>query len=297
MELYKSIRRASEILGDLFLQDMKFLNILSDLRAISSDNAGKHILTQLYHDDYLQAFYKYYYFKENKSEEEIRLEIVRVSHIMSQKYAFKQDNVMYCLEHFCYAFDMISSITSAFDNSPQEDVKVVGNWDFTYHNDKTMQLAISRDGIARASSGTKYNWRLSGNNIEIFIEDTVSYKGIVTDGLMNGTATSAYNPNAWPWSAKRRNDGLTVEDLILGSWTIVNDVDDLEDNKVSFLPDNIISSDLYGQGKWSLDGDQLVIIMANEFIKYTAKFVKGEIVGKGRNRIANEWNFKLLKNN
>ena len=297
MELYESIRRASEILGDLFLQDMKFLNILSDLRAINSDNAGKHILTQLYRDGFLQVFYKYCCSKENKSEQEIRLEIVSDSYQMSQKYAFKQDNVMYCLEHFCYAFDLISSITSAFDNSPQEDVKVVGNWDFTYHNDKTMQLAISRDGIARASSGTKYNWKLSGSNIEIFIEGMVSYKGLVAYGLMNGTATSVYNPNAWPWSAKKRNDGLTVEDLISGSWTIVNDVDDLEDNKVSFLHDNIINSDLYGQGKWSLDGDQLVIITANDFIKYTAKFIKGEIVGKGRNRIADEWNFKLLKNN
>ena len=191
----------------------------------------------------------------------------------------------------------ITFITSDFDNSPQEKLTIVGNWDFTYHNDKTMQLAISRDGIARASSGTKYSWRLSGNNIEIFMEDMVSYKGLVTDGLMSGTATSIYNPNGWPWFAKRRNDGLTIEDLTSGSWTIVNDVDDLEDNIVLFLSDNTLNSDLYGHGKWSLDGDQLEIITADDFIKYTAKFVKGEIVGKGRNRIANEWNFKLLKNN
>ena len=297
MELYESIRHASAILGELFLQDMKFLNILSDLRAINSDNAGKHILTQLYKNGCLHAFYKDYYSKEIISEQEIRLKIVGDSHMMSQKYAFKQDNVMYCLEHFCYAFGWISSITSTYDNSPQEQFTIVGNWDFTYHNGKTMQLAISRDGIARASSGTKYNWRLNGNNIEIFKEDMVSYKGLVTDGLMSGTATSIYNPSAWPWSAKRRNDGLTIEDLTSGSWTIVNDVDDLEDNIVLFLSDNTLNSDLYGHGKWSLDGDQLEIITADDFIKYTAKFVKGEIVGKGRNRIANEWNFKLLKNN
>lgn len=297
MELYESIRHASEILGELFLQDTKFLNILSDLHAINYDNAGKHILSQLYYDGCLQALFKDYYSKENISEQEIRLKIVGDSHMMSQKYAFKQDNVMYCLEHFCYAFGLISSITSDFDNSPQEKLTIVGNWDFTYHNDKTMQLAISRDGIARASSGTKYSWRLSGNNIEIFMEDMVSYKGLVTDGLICGKATSIYNPNGWPWFAKRRNDGLTIEDLTSGSWTIVNDVDDLVDNKVIFLPDNILNSDLYGQGKWSLDGDTLEKITADDFIKYTAKFVKGKIVGKGRNRIANEWNFNLLKNN
>ena len=154
MELYESIRRASEILGDLFMQDTKFLNILSDLRAINFDNAGKHILTQLYDEGCLQAFYKDYYSKEDVSEQEIRLKIVSDSHLMSQKYAFKQDNVMFFLEHFCYAFGLISSITSAFDNSPQEKLTIVGNWDFTYHNGKTMQLAISRDGSARASSGT-----------------------------------------------------------------------------------------------------------------------------------------------
>ena len=46
MELYESIKHASEILGELFLQDTKFLNILSDLHAINYDNAGKHILIQ-----------------------------------------------------------------------------------------------------------------------------------------------------------------------------------------------------------------------------------------------------------
>ena len=74
-----------------------------------------------------------------------------------------------------------------------------------------------------------------------------------------------------------------------------NDVQDLDDNNVRFLPDNILDSTLYGTGRWYLNGDELEIFTANDFIKYTGRFIKGQVSGKGRNQMSNEWNFKLIK--
>lgn len=280
-----------------FIRDERFINYLADMQAFEENVSIRNVFKQLCVAQYMDEIYSLWEKRTNQDEAHIRNSLHRLAYSVSQKYGFKQDNVLFCLENVAYALQLISSITVVLKDSPfsPDDVSIIGYWDFTYKKDKTMQLTICRDGFARASSGTKYCWKLSGDRVEIYMPDLVSYEGVLVGDTISGTATSSYNPFGWEWSAKRRNDGMTMANLTSGEWIIVNDVQDLDDNEVRFLPDNILESMLYGTGRWNLNGDELEIITANEFIRYTGRFVKGQVSGKGRNQISNEWNFKLIK--
>lgn len=172
---------------------------------------------------------------------------------------------------------------------------IIGLWDFHYNGAKEMKLEIRRDGYALASSGTKYQWNYENREFELYIDNAVSYRGKLFRNTIKGVAYSIYKPLGWDWYATKRNDGLTVENLESGIWIIENDVSDLEDNYIRFLPNNKIESSLYGEGKWSLNDEKLEIFTANDFIRYVASSSKGLITGIGRNKISNEWTFKLIK--
>ena len=280
-----------------FIKDERFINYLADMQAFGENVSIRNVFKQLCVAQYMDEIYTLWEKRTNQDDAQTRNSLHRLANSASQKYGFKQDNVLFCLENVAYALQLISSVTVVLKDYPSspDDVSIIGYWDFTYKKDKTMQLTISRDGFARASSGTKYCWKLSGDRVEIYMPDLVSYEGVLVDDTISGTATSSYNPFGWEWSAKRRNDGMTMDNLTSGEWVIVNDVQDLDDNDVRFLPDNILESTLYGTGRWYLNGDELEIITANNFIKYTGRFIKGQVSGKGRNQMSNEWNFKLIK--
>ena len=297
MELYEAIRLTVEMEDESFIRDERFINYLADMQAFEENVSIRNVFKQLCVAQYMDEIYSLWEKRTNQDEAHIRNSLHRLAYSVSQKYGFKQDNVLFCFENVAYALQLISSITVVLKDSPfsPDEVSIIGYWDFTYKKDKTMQLTICRDGFARASSGTKYCWKLSGDRVEIYMPDLVSYEGVLVGDTISGTATSSYNPFGWEWSAKRRNDGMTMANLTSGEWIIVNDVQDLDDNDVRFLPDNILESTLYGTGRWYLNGDELEIITANDFIKYTGRFAKGQVSGKGRNQMSNEWNFKLIK--
>jgi hypothetical protein len=297
MELYEAIKLTIEMEDESFIKDDRFINYLSDMQAFGEHVSNRNIFRQLCVAKYMDDIYTLWDSKADIDEPQILNRLRQMSISASQKFGFRQENVLFCLENVAYALRLISSIsTTISDVLPDvEDKGIVGYWDFTYFRNKTMQLTIGHDGFARASSGTKYSWRISGNKVDIYIPDLVSYKGTLDGDTMSGFAVSTQNPAGWEWSAKKRGDGLIEANLVSGEWIIVNDVQELEDNVVRFLPDNILDSDLYGKGMWFLNNDSLEIVTANEFIKYTGKFVKGEISGVGRNRISNEWKFKLIK--
>ena len=297
MKLHEAIRLTIEMEDESFIKDERFVNYLADMQAFEGYASNKNIFKQLCQSGYMADIYHMWEDQGSLNESQIWNKFQQMTNAASMKYGFKHDNVLFCLESVAYALNLLSSISVVLkeESDPITDTSLIGYWDFTYKEGKTMQLSISRDGYARASSGTKYNWSLSGNTVNIYMPDLVSYKGEVSGDTITGIACSSYNPLGWEWSAKRRDDGLTKSNLTSGEWMIVNDAEDLEDNKVRFLPDNSLESDLYGKGKWSLEGDELVIVTANEFIKYTGSFVKGVISGKGKNRMSNEWGFKLIK--
>lgn len=297
MELYEAIKLTIEMEDESFIKDGRFVNYLADMQAFGENVSIRNVFKQLCAADYMEDVYSLWGERTNHTDTQIRNNLHRLANSASQKFGFKLDNVLFCLENVAFALQMISSVSVVLSDNTScaGDSDLVGYWDFNFKKGKTMQLTIGRDGYARASSGTKYSWKLLGNRVNIYIPEFVSYEGVLEDDTISGIATSAYNPLGWEWSAKRRNDGMTMDNLTSGEWVIVNDVQDLDDNEVRFLTDNILESSLYGTGRWYLNGDELEIITANEFIKYTGRFVKGQVSGKGRNQMANEWNFKLIK--
>ena len=297
MKLHEAIRLTIEMEDESFIKDERFVNYLADMQAFEGCASNKNIFKQLCLSGYMADIYQMWEDQDSMTESQAWNKFQQMSNAASMKFGFKHDNVLFCLESVAYALHLLSSISVVLkeESDSVSDTSLIGYWDFTYKEGKTMQLTISRDGYARASSGTKYNWSISGNNVNIYLPDLVSYKGRITGDAVTGTAYSIYNPRGWEWSARRRDDGLTKRNLTSGEWIIKNEVEDLKDNNVRFLADNSLESDLYGTGKWSLEGDELVIITANDFIKYTGSFVKGVVSGKGRNRISNEWCFKLIK--
>lgn len=298
MKLYEAIRKTIEMEDESVIVDYRFVNYLSDMQAFSESVSIRNVFKQLCVSGFMADVYNLWEDRKTMAETQVRNHLKQKANSASQQFGYKNENVLFCLESVAYALQLISSISVIISkdyNTSVDAMKLIGYWDFTFKKDRTIQLTIGRDGYAKASSGTKYSWKLSGNEVEFFIPDMVSYKGVIEGDTITGTAYSCYNPIGWKWSAARRGDGMTLDNLTSGVWVIVNEVPDLDDNEVRFLPNNILESNLYGNGKWYLDDDNLEIITANEFIKYVGKFVKGHVIGKGRNQISNEWIFKLIK--
>lgn len=181
-------------------------------------------------------------------------------------------------------------------NSPAPSAAdIIGTWMFHYQEDKEMLLHVRRDGFAKASSGTKYHWQFINGEFVLFLKDLVSYRGRLVKDRIEGTAYGIYKPMGWNWFAIRRDDSFVRASLLSGSWIIENDAPDLEENVILFQPDRVLESSLYGTGKWFIEDGNLVMITANDFVRYEANISNAEIVGKGRNKISNEWNFKLKK--
>ena len=298
MKLHEAIEITIGMEDESFIKDDRFVNYLADMQAFGESVSNRNVFKQLCVTGLMDDIYRLWEERETVTELQVRNVLMQKAYSVSRQLGFMRDNVLFCLESVAYALHLVSSITVVMTGDSETSVEaanLIGYWDFTFKKNKTMQLTIGRDGYARASSGTKYCWKLSGNEVEFFMPDMVSYKGILEGNTITGTAFSSYNPIGWEWSAVKRCDGMTLDNLTSGVWVIVNDVPDLEDNTVRFLPDNILESDLYGNGRWYLDDDNLEIVTANDFIKYSGQFEKGQVAGKGRNRISNEWNFKLIK--
>jgi hypothetical protein len=295
MELYLAIRKTIEIEGMSILCDKRLVNFLSDFHAFSSNDANKNVFRMLYASNYLNEIYSICHSYNHERESEIRREIQRLSSSFSEHYGIKFNQATYCIESIFYAINLIPSITVDFDSPMPYESNIIGLWDFHYKENKEMKLEIRRDGTAKAASGTIYKWENVNEQFCLFIEDFVYYNGNIKDGEISGTAVSIYKPAGWHWYATRRDDGLTKSNLISGEWIIINDVADLEDNKVTFLENGILQSDLYDLGKWQLEDEVLEMFTANNFIRYTVSLSKGKISGVGRNKIGNEWNVELIK--
>ena len=295
MDLYSAIREAVKLQGEEVIKEERFVNILSDLHCFASNSSLKHIFKVLYASDCMNKIYSIWKSKDKTDNTELRFEIQKTTSYISTKYAIKSDYVCFCLENIYYALYLIPEITTLWEDSSFANPDLIGLWDFHYKESKEMSLEIKRDGTASASSGTKYKWQYSNDIFVLYIEDFVYYKGSIENNIIKGVAYSIYKPLGWAWFATKRNDGLTIDNLESGTWVIINDVPDLEDNHLRFLPKNILESSIYGVGRWTLENEKLEIVTANNFIKYEASLVKGRIVGKGRNKMSNEWNFELKK--
>lgn len=295
MDLYLAIREAIGLQGETVIREDRLVNILSDLHCFPPDSSYRHVFKMLYSSDCMNEIYSIWKSDEEKKEAQMRFEIQKMTQSISRRYALKYDQVQFCLENVFMALNLISSITTILEESDCHIPHIIGLWDFHFKENREMLLEIRRDGLALASSGTKYHWQMSDGEFVLYIEDLVYYKGQLDKDTIRGIAYSNYKPLGWEWFATRRNDGLTVDNLESGTWIIDNDVSDLEDNYIRFLPNNILESSLYGIGKWSLDDDKLEIVTANNFIRYEASLSKGKIVGKGRNKLSNEWDFELKK--
>jgi len=157
-------------------------------------------------------------------------------------------------------------------------------------------LVILNDGTAYTNEGkTKYSWNLlDPDTINLSLEKNTFYQGkFDSNGNLSGFAHNGILH--WEWEAIRIYNGLDKQSLINGKWIILNNDPDLENNIVTFLPNGALESSLYGKGSWKLSNNELELITANGFIKYTAQYHNKGIVGYAINRIGNRWDFKMIK--
>lgn len=177
---------------------------------------------------------------------------------------------------------------------------LIGKWFFNYWPDKSKSSIIDlmEDGCAVTSNGTWYQWAIKSNgHVTIYNEGYVEYDGLLNGDNITGLATSEYSGNEWTWNAHRHLEpiieSINKKDLPIGWWTLINDIDEVDNNVVEFHENGDFVSKNYPLGKWSLDSNGLTISTAGGFLKYNAKCVDGTISGKCRNRLGVEWTFSL----
>ena len=154
------------------------------------------------------------------------------------------------------------------------------------------------DGTAMTSNGTWYQWDITtSNHISIFNEGYVLYDGILSEDKLYGIAYSEYSGNKWEWNAIRSIEPIITSvnqhNLIKGWWTLINEIDEVENNVVEFHTNGNFSSKNYPMGEWRIDNGGLKIITAGGFLEYNAKCVDGVIRGTCRNKIGVQWSFRL----
>lgn len=170
---------------------------------------------------------------------------------------------------------------------------IIGKWDFNFwlEENKSNILTIYPNG--EASTGvTFYKYEICGEKLHLFVEDYVDYWGSLINGTLKGTAES-YS-NAWHWSATKHIDpiieAIPEKRLFDSNWVIINNTDELDDNKLSFQKDGVLKSNLYGIGSWKYVDKDLIIITANGFIQYQIKKIDGEYEAIATNKVGQKWN-------
>lgn len=192
MKLQEAIKYTIDAKGESFIREKEFFNYLCDLQAFKYDDSNKNIFRHLCVSGYMNMLYGMFVEKSKSTEAQVRINLKKMSLKISQGFGYKYDNVLYCLENVACVLGILSSVyvILSVDTKDTDFVNFVGYWDFTYHHNKTMQLTICRDGLAKTSSGTNYKWKLSGDEVEIFIPETVSYKGKIVGNVINANFDS-----------------------------------------------------------------------------------------------------------
>ena len=294
MNLHIAIQNAVVDHGHEVILTNRLINILDDLHVFSDHIAYKSVLKQLFERNYNQEIHLLD--EQGLSEQAIRFTLDDISLKASQRLGLSLDLVRYSVDSIAYGIGIIHNIQQPNSEIEPLSNSVIGLWDFFYKEGKCMTLTIKRDGTAIASSGTKYQWKCPSNNsIIIFLEGFVEYCGSIDNSLIHGVAQNFLDFRKWPWHAKLRGDGITKANLTDGRWTIKNNIDDLEDNNIEFLPNGVLKSSLYDDGTWNIEGDKLIFTTANGFITYSASLERGKLTGDAFNSAGYRWNFELIK--
>ena len=294
MELYYHIEKIIEQWGYQILIEDRMINILSDMHAFSEFKQAKFIIKHIIQSNAIHKLLEIKDKKESMTQYEISNAIDRISYNVTNESSFKYEYVHYCLESLAYGINLISSVQSVSEDI-SEPKSFIGLWLFNYKDNKIMKLNIKPDGKALASSGSIYSWIPTGSNeILIYIDNIVCYRGKLIDiHHIEGVAYSEINGREWFWSASYIDYSLSKDNLISGTWVLVNYLVDLENNKITFNSDNSLWSELYGKGEWTLENGELKILTANGFITYCGYNENGKIKGKARNKTSFEWKFEL----
>lgn len=260
MELHIAIKEIVSSFGAHIYYAKEFINILNDYQAFSEYNSCKFIFKQLYTYK-LNQIEKVQLLKDiNTDEKTVRNELDNMAYLISRELGLSLDLVRYSIDSLAYGIGLVHNIQLPISEDCSNSTSVIGLWDFYYKEGECMKLTIKRDGTAIASSGTKYLWKCpSKNEIIIYIDGMVSYSGTIDNNLINGIAFNELYCREWSWHAELRRDGILKSNLTNGKWKIINQIDDLQDNIIEFLPDGKINSSIYGKGTWNIDNDNLII--------------------------------------
>lgn len=150
-------------------------------------------------------------------------------------------------------------------------------------------------------AGTQFNWKsISPSEVRIFIPNYICLYAFLANSIItHGHAYSDYSGMDWNWNCEQFFSDpdpvispISKNDLIDNIWVIKN-ANGLEDNEITILSNGVITSSLYGTGKWVIlsvdEEDELSIITAHGFITYKFKIVNGVWIGRARNEMGDIW--------
>ena len=125
----------------------------------------------------------------------------------------------------------------------------IGKWQFNYWPEKSKSsiITLMEDGSAVTSNGTWYQWKINDSGqISIYNEGYVQYDGILCGNYISGNAVSEYSGNKWSWNAIKHNEPIITpinkHDLPIGWWTLINEIEELDNNIVEFQSNGILKS-------------------------------------------------------
>lgn len=178
--------------------------------------------------------------------------------------------------------------------------EIIGNWRFNYwlSKDKSTILTFEENGEAYTEMGTRYKWLITeSNEIILYIEEYVQYRGKLIDNILTGTAYSSYSQNFWTWEAIRYVGPIIrpihKTDLVDTIWEIKHSIPDLCDDKLTFLSPNRLQSELLGTGEWDIIDEKLIVYLANKFINITIQNIDNKYNGEAKNLAGFHWNSLL----
>lgn len=296
MKLHEVIRNIINDWGaDIILQP-QFVNIIADMHGFESIPAAQYCIKLARNYNSLSNIHKLYTHSSEYDEQQIRRETIRLAEIAANRFAMSKEVVTYCFDSIIYGLSLVQNINDITIKTGEKSTNIIGHWDFYYRDGKKITIIIKPDGTALTSLNNTYRWKaIRENEILIYLEGLVSYRGVISGDRIEGNAYSEQYGRNWPWWAERKNKCLTEDDLLHSRWIITNECNELQDNEIDFLQNGTINSSIYEGGTWSLDDGILSIETANAFLYYEARYYKGVICGEAHNIIGNKWNFKLQK--
>lgn len=294
MTLHEGIKKAVEMRTNSIVLDYQFINLLSDFQAFTEFPLGKSIIKRICSTNYIHNILNLYKNHNHLSEQSLFTEIDRIAYVMSGEYKDNFDLVRYCCESIAYGLGVLKDIEGYYTVDNFKHAPFIGYWNFEYELGKEVGLNIFRNYKALTSLNIEFNWKpVFDDEIELYIPGIISYRGTISNSVIEGIAKKEFYVGEWNWRATKKNYSFSEEYLIYSVWKLINENSEIDDFEFQILPKGLLNSKTKGEGRWYIDNKYLLLSISNGFLSFYVGFNEGNICGKGRNKLGQEWNIKL----